>query len=437
MSHKGLRVRGLKFRYPRGAWVLDGLDLAVSPGECVAVSGGNGAGKSTLLSILAGIIPQFVPGELQGECLFDGTPVHEHRCACLRQNPDDQILCDEAREELEFFLRHASGPKLAADELARRMGIEDLMGRPVHKLSGGEKQRFALASSLAFSDGRLLLLDEPTAFLDLDGRQRLARVLAAFKARGACILMAGHEHAGLESLVDRAILLGSVPRPSQEPQFPARTPPGPVLLSAEKLSAGGVFTGLSFELRAGETLGIFGPNGSGKSTLARVLAGLEVPSGGLVRLSGRRVDKRGLWKAVAMAGQNPYHGLLHGALRECLESSRRCRAGEPAMTLEHGVALLGLKGLLGRDPQTLSFGEAQKAAVLAAALSGPKVLIVDEPLLDLDASSLGGLRAVCAALGRAGGAALIISHVPGVLEGFCARPPVSLEEARCATMPAA
>jgi len=474
----GLTARGLRFRYPGGRWLLDGAELEVRPGECVAVLGGNGAGKSTLLSILAGVIPRFIPGELEGECLFAGVSVREHSPACLRQNPDDQILCDGVREELEFFLSHSQRPDgehWPVAELARQMGIADLMDRPVHRLSRGEKQRFALAGGLAFSAGRLLLLDEPAAFLDRDGRERLGRVLAGRKARGACIVMSGHEFAGLEPLIDRGVALGPAvrspapapsgrgerpPLPGEENGCPSGTtgpcpspskdggplpaapsPAGPVLLAVEGLAAfsdgRSVFSGLRLELRAGETAGICGPNGSGKSTLVRILAGIEAPGAGRILLSGRAVKERELWRAVAVAGENPYHGLLHATLGDCLTASRRLRNGEPALPLEEGIAALGLKGLLGRDPQTLSFGEAQKAAILCAVLSGPRVLVVDEPLLDLDPASLGGLRAVCAAMNRAGGAVLLISHVPGILESFCMRPPLSWEEARCATTPSA
>ena len=156
-----------------------------------------------------------------------------------------------------------------------------------------------------------MLLDEPTAFLDEDGRRRLSRVLSGCKERGACIVLAGHEFAGLEPLIDRQVLLGQPRRETAPAEASAmRTDLGPTILAAEGLSASSdgreVFSGLDLELRAGEIVGLCGPNGSGKSTLARILGGMEVPAAGRVLLSGEPADKAKLWRAVAVAGQNPY-----------------------------------------------------------------------------------------------------------------------------------
>ena len=450
---RGLRVRGLGFAYAGASRpILDGVDLDAGPGECVAVSGPNGSGKSTLIAVLAGLSPRWTGGERSGSVLFDGSA--DPLPACVLQNPDAQILCDSVKEELAFFLEHGrarAGKDLDAESLARADGIASLLDRRTDRLSSGERQRFILSCALAFAGEGLVLLDEPSAFLDAESAGLLARRLEKLKRRGSTLILCGHSFGPLESLVDRryrlengrALPVGN--RPEDAPPRPpvGRGPTGTrPLLSARGLSCAGPAESIllkeaDIDMFPGEVCGLCGPNGSGKSTLAAVLAGMREPVSGTLLLNGRPTDASVRSERSALVAQNPYHQLLYPTLDLCIDDALRLAAGPSAVSPGDGLKALGLEGLRRRAPSTLSFGEAQKAAFLCALLGGPDALFFDEPLLSLDAGSLEGVRHLLERFCAWGGSTLLVSHAPPLLDGLCAKR-YTLAEGRltpgCATL---
>lgn len=447
-----LKITDLKFRFgPEGPWLLDGINLELPRGRCLAVRGHNGSGKSTLVSILAGIIPEFKSGILEGSVVIGGD--RGERPSCVLQNIDSQILSGGVRDELRFFLDFSSGEgmrKAGAEEAASALGIGELLGRNVRELSGGEKQRLVLAVSLAFGGKRLLLLDEPLAYLDAEAAALLAGKIHALKREGTAVFLAGHVFTGLENVIDGYLLLenGKLTPPAVSP-FPGgaeagnKNPPASagepvinggsggkeeeaVLLKASGVScsageAARLLDGIKLEIKAGEIAGIQGKNGAGKSLLAKILAGQERPASGEFLLSGKPATGRERARNISYLGQNPYNFFFHRTVAENLRENRRAGSGSPCAGADEGIAALGLGNLLGRDIAGLSFGEAQKAALLCALLSCPKVLIFDEPLLSLDDSSLRGIKALLDKFTGSGKSVIIISHLRETLRALCAR----------------
>jgi len=192
------------------------VDLAVAPGEVVAVLGPNGAGKTTLLRVLAGLVPM-----VGGRVTLDGA-VLEEPVRRIRTAPEDRavgvVFQDHllfphltVRDNVAFGLRARGVPRRAArgraDAELARVGLADLAGRRPATLSGGQAQRVALARALAV-DPALLLLDEPLAALDVEARtavrRELRRHLDAFA--GPCILIT-HEPVEAMALADRLVIL--------------------------------------------------------------------------------------------------------------------------------------------------------------------------------------------------------------------------------------
>jgi cobalt/nickel transport system ATP-binding protein len=177
-------VRGLCARYPGSGegHVLEEVSFALKDGERAALIGANGAGKSTLLLTLLGILELHSGSvEVDGERL-DKTrlPLIRRKLGLLFQNPDDQLFMPTVREDVSFGPRNYGTPAAEADKAAlailERLEIAHLKDRMPHKLSGGEKRLAALASVLVL-EPRLLLMDEPSAFLDPRARRRLIAVL--------------------------------------------------------------------------------------------------------------------------------------------------------------------------------------------------------------------------------------------------------------------
>jgi len=170
-----IETRGLVHEYPDGTRALDGVDLTVEAGERVAVLGANGSGKSTLQLALGGLVePAAGTVRYFGETT-DAEAVRG-RLGVLLQNPDDYLFNTTVREDLEYGPAQLGVPREAAAEriesLANELGLEGLLDRPPFRLSGGEKQRAAVASVLSFRPDALLL-DEPLGAVDARYRRRI------------------------------------------------------------------------------------------------------------------------------------------------------------------------------------------------------------------------------------------------------------------------
>ena len=194
---------------PRGAPVLRGLDLEIGPGEIVAAIGRSGSGKSTLLKLAAGLLDP-TEGTIHREPPVVGRvrPV-----ALALEYPERQLFGRTVLEDVTALLWVEGIPAEERERSARRamneVGLdpERFAGRFPGSLSEGEKRRAALAGVL-IEPPQLLLLDEPTAGLDPEGRRALVTVLEALRARGRSILLASHDLAFVGSVADRVCVLG-------------------------------------------------------------------------------------------------------------------------------------------------------------------------------------------------------------------------------------
>ncbi len=206
-----LEAREVSFCYPDGTVALDSVTVRADPGEIVAILGPNGSGKTTLLMILAGLLEP-----TSGEVLLGGRPLStlqdEYRriCGVLFQNPRDQLLAPTVWEDV------ALGPSqlgLRGEELRSRVesalaavGASHLAQRSPHRLSSGQAARIALAGLLAH-DPPIILLDEPTASLDLEGRRALGRILLDARRRGKIVFVATQSSDLAAEFADRVYMM--------------------------------------------------------------------------------------------------------------------------------------------------------------------------------------------------------------------------------------
>ncbi|MFB6150620.1 MAG: energy-coupling factor ABC transporter ATP-binding protein [Haloarculaceae archaeon] len=170
-----IEAAGLTHEYPDGTTAVADVDLTVRAGERVAVIGANGSGKSTLQLVLGGLVePTGGTVRYFGETT-DAEAVRE-RLGVLLQDPDDYLFNTTVRGDLEYGPAQLGVPRERAAErvesLAADLGLTDLLDRPPFRLSGGEKQRAAVASVLSFSP-EVLLLDEPLGAVDARYRERI------------------------------------------------------------------------------------------------------------------------------------------------------------------------------------------------------------------------------------------------------------------------
>jgi cobalt/nickel transport system ATP-binding protein len=204
-----IETKALRFAYPDGTAVLDGVDLSVGAGERVALLGPNGAGKTTLVLLLIGVL-RASGGRIRigGVELTDDTlDEMRRRVGLVFQDPDDQLFMPTVGQDVafgpaNFGLRGVSLAERVAWAL-RAVGEEHLIERAPHHLSGGERRRVAIATVLAV-ESEILVLDEPTSNLDPAGRRELVGLLTGLPATQ---LVVTHDLPFALELCPRAVIM--------------------------------------------------------------------------------------------------------------------------------------------------------------------------------------------------------------------------------------
>ena len=445
MTEPLIACEGVSYRYRAAvAPVLRQVGFRVEAGEFVLLAGASGSGKSTLCRLMNGLIPHLHGGELRGELRVAGadprrTPPHRlsRAVGLLLQRPEAQCVATTVARDVAFGPACQGLDRATIAERVRaaveRLDIAHLLDRAPHRLSGGEQQRVALAGALA-SEPRLLVLDEPFAFLDAAGADRLRELLVDLNAAGITLLVAEHRLDEVADLAGRMLVLhegrlvadaapdaalaGPVAAWGLEPPGARHgAPPPPSGAAATPVmewdaiwcerDGRAVLRGASLASVAGEAVALLGANGAGKSTLLRHGNGLLRARRGTVRVLGRPVGRRPvgeLAREVGWVTQQPAHMLFAATVRDELAAGPRAlRHHDPAWCARLSERF-GLGRLLERAPQTLSAGEQRRVAIAAVLASRPRALLLDEPTAGQDAVARAELRALlseCAAEGMA------------------------------------
>ena len=216
-AEPAFELHGIRFVYGRRQVALDGIDLRIERGERVALLGANGSGKSTLLKLLDGIVsPSGGTMRALGRdvsAVADGHDAYRfHReVGLVFQDPDIQLFSATVRDDVAFGPLQLGLPKeqvrAAVDEALAQMEITHLADRAPFELSGGEKQRAAIASVLSLGP-EVLLLDEPTAALDPRTKWVLVNLIRKLGEGGKTLVTATHELDIVPIIATRVVVLG-------------------------------------------------------------------------------------------------------------------------------------------------------------------------------------------------------------------------------------
>ncbi len=196
--------KNLTYTYPGGTQpAIKNVSLTIEKGDFVILTGPSGCGKTTLCRCFNGLIPHFYAGKLEGQLTVTKLSVIEHQIfemAChvglVFQNPENQLFALSAEKDVAFGLENLGLPR---DEIRKRVdwalqmtGIEELRERAPHELSGGQQQRVAIACVLAMQP-EVMVLDEPTSFLDPLGAQKIFEVISELnKKLGITVILVEH-----------------------------------------------------------------------------------------------------------------------------------------------------------------------------------------------------------------------------------------------------
>lgn len=470
MAEPVVDVRGLTFTYDGSTSpALEGINLKVYPGEFLAITGPSGCGKSTLALCLAGFIPHACGGKMEGVVCIQGRDTRDYPAGGLsgivglvQQDPDAQLCTLTVSDEVAF------GPEnlcIPPEEIRERVhfalqavGALDLKDRKVHTLSGGEKQRVAIASVLAMTPV-LLILDEPTANLDPSCTREVLRTMEKLREeQGISIIVIEHRLERLVPISDRLLLMekGRIVEESTDRKLHRRYLPAAgwtdsgtdlrqgepaglekkgekqPLLSVENLQAGyegrEVLKGISFCAYPGETLAIMGDNGSGKTTLLLALLGVLKPGEGRIFLNGKditgmRVARRA--RDLGLVFQNPNHQIFENTVFKEAVLPSLFLSKEAPREIEQKVERLleefGLRRFRDNNPFALSLGEKKRLTLVSVLAYSPGVLILDEPLVGQDGDRLKLLISALEEHRAQGGVTLMVCHEPAVVVACCQR----------------
>ena len=219
MGH--IEIEDLSFTYPsRAEPTLQKVNAQIEQGEFILLTGPTGCGKSTLLRTLNGLIPHASGGMLSGRVHIDATHLADQPLAVtcqqvglLFQNPDDQLFCAVVEDEIAFGLENLGTPPCTINEridaALAQVGLSEFRHRSTSTLSGGEKQRVALACLCAMQP-RVLLLDEPTSHLDPQGALDILGILRRLNREdGITVVIATHHVSEIAPLCSRVWLMSA------------------------------------------------------------------------------------------------------------------------------------------------------------------------------------------------------------------------------------
>ena len=432
---------------------LKNVSLTIADGECVLLCGESGSGKTTITRLINGLIPHFYEGELEGFAMVNGLNVTEAELyetaklvGSVFQNPRSQFFCVDTTSELAFGCENMGMPEnevhARVDAAAKELKIENLLGRSIFELSGGEKQKIACASVSALRP-QVMVLDEPTSNLDLQTIEELKQTLLTWKTEGKTIVIAEHRLSWLKEICDRVVCtkdgkiafdipmaefasystqqlheMGLRSMNSEDMPLSSTLPTNDTL---ELLNFCFSYDGIpvlnipKLSLPVGGIIAVVGNNGAGKSTFSRCLCGLEKKFKGEVRINGQVWKKRQLLKNCYMVMQDVNHQLFCETVEEEVQLGMR---SENAEEVDRVLKQLDLSDLRDRHPMSLSGGQKQRVAIASAILAGKEILIFDEPTSGLDFKHMKRTAELFASL-KGKQTVLIVTHDPELIQRCC------------------
>ncbi|GGR61959.1 energy-coupling factor transport system ATP-binding protein [Nocardioides luteus] len=467
-----IELRGITFTPPDSSeHVLKDVDLTIEEGELLLVSGPTGSGKSTLLGVLAGLVPRFTGGALEGDLLLDGTsiirtPPRERAgiIGYVGQDPVAGFVTDTVEEELAYGMEQLGLPpatmRRRVEETLDLLGIAGLRHRSLRTLSGGQQQRVAIGSVLT-THPRVVVLDEPTSALDPTAAEDvLATITRLVHDLGTSVVLAEHRLERVVPFADRiALLVGDGSLTVGEPtdiltDSPVVPPlvelgrqlgwsPLPLTVREAKRRAKGVgypVDRVSLDLTGTET-----PDKSMKClsssgltvTRARTPVlhdvSIELPAGRVTALMGRNGAGKStlLWTlqgtqkrlagSVEVAGKDPAAldpegrralvGLLPQTAADLLyleTVAEECDAGGPRTREILDSLVPGIPD--DQHPRDLSEGQRLALALALILSADPPVVLLDEPTRGLDYAAKHALAEILRGLTVAGKAVLVATH---------------------------
>jgi energy-coupling factor transporter ATP-binding protein EcfA2 len=452
-----LQIENLTVKYnTRSEPAVSSFSLKVDKGEFVLLTGDSASGKSTAMQAVCGFIPSIVPAQVSGQIKIDGKvlndPIDIARTVCMvQQDPETQFCTDTVREEVAFGPENFCYPRdaiiKAVDSSLKDVGAINLIDRKLSTLSGGEKQKVAIASVLAL-EPEMIILDEPTSSLDPRSVKEAVSAIRALASRHSLTtIVVEHRIAEFLDIATRIVkmrdgrIVSDADRGSPEfermkkeellaPDYPTLHRRDEPVLSIENLSYGidgkDILKDVTFNVKDGAVVAIIGENGAGKTTLLRLISGLAKPKSGGIQVfhhavdGGVNIDPWILAEDIGFVFQNPNHQIFGETIEKEIEFASvnfersLDEAGRAAerFSVEEKVSKIS-------HPNCLSLGQKRRLNIISSSVHGPRLLLLDEPFVGQDRMNAMKIAELIERLQKSGMTAIIVTHDLRFAKSFC------------------
>ncbi|MCQ2583799.1 MAG: energy-coupling factor transporter ATPase [Treponema sp.] len=468
--------------------VLKNINLQINDGDFLGIIGSSGAGKTTLSYAINGIIPHHYKGEYYGKVMVDGDDVFDTepcqlsmKIGSVFQDIDSQMTCATVEDEILFGMENFGLSKEdTIDRLEwvlKEMGIESLRDREISGLSGGQKQKVAIAAILALRP-KILVLDEPTGELDPTASRNIFRIVKelnkkfgltvivieqkirllcefadhlAFIEKGElkfhgtvkevlshrnelADLGLNHDRVGkiLDALADGKVLAdiyaeeltrkGSFDSAQNDSVHANES-----ILTLEKVSFGYdlnyLIENTNFTVYKGDFLALTGENGSGKSTLSKLMGGILKPENGTVMVNGldtKKTRNSVIAKHIGFLFQNPDRQLCCYTIRDEIAFGLKALK-LPDIETRTDEILARFNFDPEKAPFALSRGQRQQLALASIIAVHPEIMILDEPTTGLDYKECIELMNAIRELNQQGTTVIMVCHDMEIVRDYAKR----------------
>ena len=433
--------------------VVHAINLNVSPGECVVLTGESGSGKSSIINAINGLGARYDNARIEGTIALDGDELTQKQiyevamlASSVFQNPKTHFFNVDTTQELLFFLENTGVPKKdmqkRLQELLSLFPIAHLLNRSIFELSGGEKQILCLASAY-ISGCKLILLDEPTSNLDHIYIEILATMLRRLKEQGITLLIAEHRLYYLRDILDRLIhiekgeikhcytqrefirlstdelhglgLRSNVDEALSLPELPPYTIENCPTLRIDNLTLSFAkqynlhVSNLAFQTNY--IYGIVGKNGCGKSSFIKSLIGVMKQSKETVFYQDKQCNKRKRISLSSLVMQDVNSQLFSESVEHELTLTQTLtQKNMTDASLDALLEQLNIRAFKQAHPMSLSGGQKQRVAIATSVVDGAALMFFDEPTSGMDYKNMLAISRCIQALKNRGRIIFIVSH---------------------------
>lgn len=460
-----LEIRDLSLAFLDKGKVFENINMKIKENTITLLTGKSGCGKSSLFMCITRVIPHTIEGNIGGQIIYKGENIENKgiedissRIAYMFQDPDSQLCTFTVEDEIAFGLENIKTDPAKMDsiidDILELVDIQHLRKRKLNQLSGGEKQKVALASILAL-DPELILMDEPTANLDPDSTRDMVKLIKRLRDEmGRTILIIEHKINEFSEIIDEVIKFDSYlavkvdklefieeyRRESRLPEQKKDKAFGEAVISVSGLSFSynkdmEVLRNVEFSLKRGEITAVVGSNGAGKSTLSKLLMGLLKPKGGRILINNQELSSmnpRRVGENMGLVFQNPEHQFIKMTVEKEMALSLEIK-GESQETIKSRVAaylsMFDLEEHRLLNPFSLSQGQKRRLSAASMMINGQSILILDEPTYGQDRDNLKKLIELLYQINSEGTSILMITHDMDMVMSCCDRV-IYLDEGR-------